>query len=54
MNRLVTAQEYAAISFADHSNIVEQLEKKEYEAACKTMQEHIIYSMNSTLANYKN
>lgn len=54
MNRLVTAQEYAGISFADHAKIVVQLEKKEYEGACETMRQHIIYSMNSTLANYKN
>ena len=54
MNRLVTAQEYAGISLADHNKIVEQLEKKDYEGACETMRQHIIYSMNSTLANYKN
>jgi DNA-binding GntR family transcriptional regulator len=54
MNRLVTAQEYAAISFGDHEKIIEQLEKKEYEKACETMKNHIVYSMNSTLANYKN
>lgn len=53
MNRLVTAQEYATISFGDHEKIIEQLEKKEYEAACETMRQHIIYSMNSTLKNYK-
>ena len=54
MNHLVTAQEYAGISLADHNKIVEQLEKKDYEGACETMRQHIIYSMNSTLANYKN
>lgn len=53
MNRLVTAQEYAAISLGDHDKIVEQLSKKEYKSACETMRNHIIYSMNSTLANYK-
>ncbi len=53
MNHLVTAQEYAGISLADHNKIVEQLEKKDYEGACETMRQHIIYSMNSTLANYK-
>lgn len=53
MNRLVTAQEYAAISLSDHEKIIEQLEKKEYERACETMRQHIIYSMNSTLENYK-
>ena len=54
MNHLVTAQEYAGISLADHNKIVEQLEKKDYEGACETMRQHIIYSMNSTLAKYKN
>lgn len=54
MNHLVTAQEYAGISLADHNKIVELLEKKDYEGACETMRQHIIYSMNSTLANYKN
>ncbi len=54
MNRLVTAQEYAGISLNDHNKIVEQLTKKDYEGACETMRQHIIYSMNSTLANYKN
>ena len=53
MNRLVTAQEYATISFSDHEKIIEQLEKKEYEGACETMRQHIICSMNSTLKNYK-
>lgn len=53
MNHLVTAQEYAGISLADHNKIVAQLEKKDYEGACETMRQHIIYSMNSTLANYK-
>ena len=53
MNRLVTAQEYATISLGDHDKIVEQLSKKEYKSACETMRNHIIYSMNSTLANYK-
>lgn len=54
MNRLVTAQEYASISLGDHDKIVEQLDKKEYAGACETMRQHIVYSMNSTLANYKN
>lgn len=54
MNRLVTAQEYAGISLTDHNKIVEQLTQKDYEGACETMRQHIIYSMNSTLANYKN
>ncbi|WP_263832429.1 GntR family transcriptional regulator [Sulfurospirillum oryzae] len=53
MNRLVTAQEYAGISLADHNKIVEQLTQKDYEGACETMREHIIYSMNSTLSNFK-
>ena len=53
MNRLVTAQEYAAISLVDHHKIVEQLTQKDYEGACATMRQHIIYSMNSTLSNYK-
>lgn len=53
MNRLVTAQEYAAISLADHNKIVEQLTQKDYAGACETMRQHIIYSMNSTLSNFK-
>jgi len=53
MNRLVTAQEYAGISLADHNKIVEQLVHKDYEGACETMRQHIIYSMNSTLSNFK-
>ena len=53
MNRLVTAQEYATISLSEHDNLVRLLEKKEYEKACEMMKEHIIRSMNSTLANYK-
>ncbi len=53
MNRLVTAKEYAAISFGDHEKIITQLEQKDYPGACETMKNHIIYSMNSTLANYK-
>ncbi len=53
MNRLVTAQEYAGISLADHNKIVEQLTHKDYEGACETMRQHIIYSMNSTLSNFK-
>ena len=36
MNHLVTAQEYAGISLADHNKIVELLEKKDYEGACET------------------
>ncbi len=52
MNRLVTAQEYAAISLTDHDKIVQELENKEYENACETMRQHIIYSMNSALANH--
>ncbi len=53
MNRLVTAQEYAGISLADHNKIVEQLTQKDYAGACETMRQHIIYSMNSTLSNFK-
>ena len=53
MNRLVTAQEYAGISLNDHNKMVEQLSKKDYEGACETMRQHIIYSMNSTLSNFK-
>jgi DNA-binding GntR family transcriptional regulator len=53
MNRLVTAQEYAGISLADHNKIVEQLTTKDYAGACETMRQHIIYSMNSTLSNFK-
>ncbi|ATB68148.1 transcriptional regulator, GntR family [Sulfurospirillum diekertiae] len=53
MNRLVTAQEYAGISLADHNKIVEQLTAKDYAGACETMRQHIIYSMNSTLSNFK-
>lgn len=54
MNHLVTAQEYATISLAEHDNLVKLLEKKEYQKACEAMKEHIIRSMNSTLENYKN
>ena len=54
MNYLVTAQEYATISSTEHDTIVEKLEKKEYEAACDAMRQHIVRSMNSTLQNYKN
>ena len=53
MNYLVTAQEYATISSNEHDIIVEKLEKKEYDAACEAMRQHIIRSMNSTLQNYK-
>lgn len=53
MNRLVTAQEYAAISLAEHNQIIDQLTQKDYEGACETMRQHIIRSMNSTLANLK-
>lgn len=53
MNRLVTAQEYAGISLADHNKIVEQLTQKDYAGACETMRQHIIYSMHSTLSNFK-
>ncbi|KFL33745.1 MULTISPECIES: GntR family transcriptional regulator [unclassified Sulfurospirillum] len=53
MNRLVTAQEYAAISLAEHDQMVEKLIEKDYEGACHIMREHIIRSMNSTLSNFK-
>lgn len=53
MNRLVTAQEYAAISLAEHDQMVEKLIEKDYEGACHIMREHIVRSMNSTLSNFK-
>lgn len=53
MNRLVTAQEYAAISLAEHDEIVELLTNKDYEGACQRMKEHIVRSMNSILSNFK-
>jgi DNA-binding GntR family transcriptional regulator len=53
MNRLVTAQEYAAISLAEHDQMVEKLIEKDYEGACNIMREHIVRSMNSTLSNFK-
>lgn len=53
MNRLVTAQEYAAISLAEHNQMVEKLIEKDYEGACHIMREHIVRSMNSTLSNFK-
>jgi len=53
MNRLVTAQEYASISLAEHDQMVEKLIEKDYEGACHIMREHIVRSMNSTLSNFK-
>ena len=53
MNRLVTAQEYASISLAEHDQMVEKLIQKDYEGACHIMREHIVRSMNSTLSNFK-
>lgn len=52
MNKLVTAQQYATISYSEHTHIMEALEKSDYKEACKLMEEHITRSMNSMLMNF--
>lgn len=53
MNKLVTAQEYATISYDEHDMLVEKLVQKDYVSACALMKEHITRSMNSMLKNYQ-
>jgi len=52
MNRLVTAREYANISYGEHTQIVDAITKGEYENACNMMGQHITSSMNSMLMNF--
>lgn len=52
MNKLVTAQEYANISYGEHTQIVENIAKGDYDEACKLMEKHITSSMNSMLGNF--
>ena len=52
MNKLVTAQEYANISYREHTQIIETIAKGDYDEACVLMGEHIKRSMNSMLMNF--
>jgi DNA-binding GntR family transcriptional regulator len=52
MNRVVSAQEYTNSSQNDHETLIQKIIDKDYEEACSCMKEHIIRSMNSTLANF--
>ncbi|MBV5279671.1 MAG: GntR family transcriptional regulator [Campylobacteraceae bacterium] len=52
MNKLVTAQQYANISYCEHANILEAIVKGDCSKACQLMEEHIARSMHSILVNF--